>query len=664
MEADTHAQPVAGQQSAPLLTRIARTLGLLAAIGASLAMALWSLAAWASLPEYLAQNQIPPAARFGLASALACGALLAAGAGALLAATDRERGLALAERLSQRLAPLVLAGLLPLLLYVDLWRERELEFLALASLFGLSAIGLLRLALAGPPVFAGAASRLAPLRRTLGRLETFGAPLGLVLLAATAYAAYFSTYTVLNHQALRTSSFDLGVENNLMWNLIHGAPLFRTTPHGGGPLGSHLGFHHTYLSFVLAPFYALAPRPETLLVLQSVLAGFAALPLYLLGRRRFGAWSACAIAVAYLLYAPLHGANLYEFHYLPLAPFFLWFTLYFAESERTLPALVFALLTISVREDVAGCVGLLGAYLVLTGLRPRLGAAIGVLGLLHFLVIKMLVMPAALAGQSSYVNQYQDLLPAGMSGFGGVLLTVIGNPGYTLHTLLEREKLVYLLQIAAPLVFLPWRRPAGLLLSVPGFFFTLLATRYPPMIEISFQYTTFWTMFLFIAVVHHLDWIGTPRFAGDPEGLVRHRAWLLALLAAMLVTSHQHGAVLQQQTARAGFDRFVFGLSDAERARRDALHLLIARVPPTARIASSEQIVPQVSSRAYSYTLRAGIFDAEWLLFPLPARPDEKPMLERALRSGAFGVVGESGEFVLARRGASPAPNAALLQRL
>jgi uncharacterized membrane protein len=91
------------------------------------------------------------------------------------------------------------------------------------------------------------------------------------LLAATAYAAYFAFYTVLNHQALRTSSFDLGVENNLMWNLIHGAPLFRTTPHGGGPLGSHLGFHHTYLSFVLAPLYALSPRPDEKLILERVL---------------------------------------------------------------------------------------------------------------------------------------------------------------------------------------------------------------------------------------------------------------------------------------------------------------------------------------------------------------------------------------------------------
>ena len=650
---------------APLaLTQAARALGLLAAIGASIAMAAWSLAAGPALADYVARNQIDPAARAALARLLVTGALAGAGAGAALAAASREHGLAHAQRLSRRFSPLALAGLVPLLLRVEVWDGRDLEFLVLAAMFGLSALGLLRLALATPPAFPALAARVAPLAVALRRAGSTRAPLAVVLLAAAAYAAYFGLYTVLNHQALRTSSFDLGVENNLMWNLIHGAPLFRTTPHGGGPLGSHLGFHHTYFSFVIAPLYALAPRPETLLVLQAILAGFAALPLYLLGRRHVGSWSACAVALAYLLYAPVHGANLYEFHYLPLAPMFLWFTLYFAESGRSAAALVFALLTISIREDVAGCVGLLGAYLVLTGIRPRLGALIGALGLAHFLVIKMLVMPAALAGQSSYVNQYQDLLPPGMTGFGGVLLTVFGNPGFTLHTLLEPEKLVYLLMIMTPLVFLPWRRPTGLLLSLPGFFFTLLATRYPPMTQISFQYTAFWTMFLFIAVVHHLGWIANPRASDDGAGPVRRRAWLLALVAATLVTSHQHGAIFQQATARAGFERFVFGVSDADRARHDALYALVAQVPPAARIASSEQIVPHVSSRAFSYSLRAGIFDAEWILFPIPSRPDEKAMIERALRSDAFGVVAESGGFALARRGFSPASNAGVLQRL
>ena len=64
-------------------------------------------------------------------------------------------------------------------------------------------------------------------------------------------------------------------------------------------------------------------------------------------------------------------------------------------------------------------------------------------------------------------------------GFGGVLKTVFGNPGYTTTVLLERDKMLYLLQVVAPLAFFPWRRPIGILCTVPGFVFTLLGTRYP-----------------------------------------------------------------------------------------------------------------------------------------------------------------------------------------
>ena len=56
-------------------------------------------------------------------------------------------------------------------------------------------------------------------------------------------------------------------------------------------------------------------------------------------------------------------------------------------------------------------------------------------------------------------------MPEGDKGFGGVLKTVFGNPGYTVTTLLESEKAVYLLQIMAPLAFFAWRRPIGLLCS-------------------------------------------------------------------------------------------------------------------------------------------------------------------------------------------------------
>ena len=69
---------------------------------------------------------------------------------------------------------------------------------------------------------------------------------------------------------------------------------------------------------MLVPIYALAPRAETLLIIQATLIGAAVIPLFLFSRNRLGPYQAVSIAAMYVFYAPLHGGNLYDFHYPPL----------------------------------------------------------------------------------------------------------------------------------------------------------------------------------------------------------------------------------------------------------------------------------------------------------------------------------------------------------
>ena len=92
---------------------------------------------------------------------------------------------------------------------------------------------------------------------------------------------------------------------------------------------------------------------------------------------------------------------------------------------------------------------------------------------------------------------------------------------------------------------------------------------------------------------------------------------------------------------------------------------MIAMIPPRAKVAASETVVPHVSSRPDAYTVHLGTYDAEYLLFSLAVRvTGEAGRLREALRSGAFGVVAVGSEFVLARRGREAARNADVLARL
>ena len=643
-------------QLIPAWTVAARSFGLLALEGASIGLALWSLRHYERLVGYVTTNDLSRAARNGAVRSALIGTLLALLIGATLAWIKRPLGLERAQRLALRCAPLSLAMFVPLLFHWQLWVGRDLEFLVLASLCVLALRVALETALSSPPAFELSFAPAARLRRLPRWL-----PLAAVSCGALGYAIYFSYHTLNTHYRIETSVYDLGVENNLVWQAIHWGPLFRSTPLGGTM--THVGYHQTYFAYVLGIVYRFAPRPETLLVIQATMLGFAALPLYFLAARRLGAAIACLLALLYLFYAPLHGSNLYDFHYQPLGILFLWLTLYLLQSRRDRWAVVAVLLTLSIREDMSALLAVIGAYLLLRGERPRAGLILAAVGVCYFVGLKLIIMPILLEGESSYVQQYAGLLPAGEASFAGVLKTALANPGFTISALLERDKLIYVLQLLAPLAFLSVRRPISLLLLVPGFLFTLLSTQHYPSIHISFQYTAYWTPFVFIAAIEQLAWL-RERAARGVVSSAKYRAWLLVLPVAMLVTSYQYGAILQHNTARTHFIPYRFGVDDADRQRHADLYALVGQIPDEARVVSAEWIVPQVSSRAYTYALRDSVFDAEYMLISYDARADELVNIRDVLGSGTFGVVEERGLYVLAKRGYTGDNNAAVLAKL
>ncbi len=638
-------------------TRVARTLAWLGLESASCGLATWAVRSWSALEAYITANTLSPDLRRNLVTSLGtCVGVVWLIAIALLVA-GRQQSFNKLSRLAERLAPLCVIGYLPFLLHRTAWHSLDLSFLILVSIFGLALQGLLRISLNASPVW--------PQRQSLGLASLFRAryawlPLCVVLVGSISYAIYFAYFTVQNHYGLRTSAYDLGLEDNLVWNAVHGGPLFRSTPLGGN--FNHGGFHQTYFAYVIGLFYLLYPHAETLLVVQAVLIGACAIPLFLLARRRLGPWVAALLSCLFLLYPPLHGSNLYDFHYQPLGVFFLLFSLYFLETRRDRLAALSILVALSVREDMSALLAIFGVYLTLKGERPRAGLIVAAIGTTVFVMLKMVIMPNIMDGHQAFIHQYKALVPQGEQGFGAVVKTVIGNPGFTITTLLEREKLIYLLQIFSPLAFLPWRRPLSILLFVPGFFFTLIATQYPALTMISFQYTAYWTPFVFVAAIAALEWLGHLETA-KRIAPVSQRAWLMTLPVTLLITSAQHGGIIYRDNVKGAWDSHHFGTTDRERKRYDDLLTLMAKVPPKARIVSSERIVPHVSNRPYAFALRLGLFDAEYLLVEYALYGTERSLVFEALSHETYGVVAQQGDFLLAKRGHPTEMNQKALMR-
>jgi uncharacterized membrane protein len=654
---------------------LAASLASFALSAASLALFCWSLASRSALAGYVRDNQLPANRRMALLGLLLLALLAGSALGLWLALRASDPGAERFVRSGRRVAPLMLVGFLPSFFCWRIWVGLELEFGLLVSAYGALLYLALREALVAglvPPaswraafdaVSAGASGRA-------GRWL----PLGVVLLAATGYAAYFAYYTIHYHHSVLTLSWDLGLEDNIVWNVLHGGPFMKSSPLAGPVDSSHFGYHAALFAYVIAPFYALWPRAEALLVLQAVLIAAAAIPLFLFAERRLGSVSACVIALAYLLYPGVHGANLYDFHYLPIGIVFLWSTLYFIDSGRYRVAAVCALLTLSIREDMAADLAVMAGFIALATPHLRAGVVLGAVSVLYFMGMKLAVMPRFMHGGESFIWQWRGLTPEEHPGFGGVLMTVVGNPLYALRTLLVPEKLLYFVQLAVPLAFLPWRRAIGFYLTIPGLLFTLLTVDAPPLVQISFQYTAHWVGFVFIAVVANIEALGVA--SGRPgEAEARRRAWLGAVAALTLIASYQFGAVLQRHTVRGGFAQYKFDWNAEDEERYAGLQALIAQIPPDAKVVSSEYVVPHVSNRADAYTLRLGLYDAEYLLFQLDPRYENGTALPRsfgrfeakyarqALRAD-FGVVDRRGAYVLAQRGHSMQGNGDVLSLL
>jgi uncharacterized membrane protein len=566
----------------------------------------------------------------------------------------KDRGAQAIDLASKRWAPLALLWAIAALATNHVWQDNKLTFLVL---LGGTVLLLERSLWVSGMTFSshfldGLGERYDRLPARFRRL----APLSFVLVSAIGYASYTGYWSIQQHHRLATASFDLGIVDNVMFNAMSGHG-FRAPVLFGPSGGSLLAGHANFVLYLFLPFYWLSPRAETLLIIQSVLLGFAAIPLYGFAKTQLPRWSAALVSVAYLLYAPLHGLNFYDFHYLPVCIFFLFCLFWALSTNRTVLVWVFWALCVLIREDVPVGLATLGVFLVFSGYRVRTGVWMTVLSVISFVLIKFVIMQ--MAGTWWFANLYKGLMPEGERNYGGVVMTLLTNPAYVVSTLATEEKLTYALHLLVPLVFLPLRRWTYLWLLFAGFFFTLLTTKYKPTVSISFQYTAHWIPYLFGAAVLAMSGMGRSR-----SGVVHRRAALTALLFGLVLHSLSFGAILRPTKFVGGFQKVPFHVTEAERSRYRDLQEVIAMIPPEASVAATDSENPHISNRVTAYPFRTGSGEAEYLLIRTLRRQNSRKNAQQTINEHPYGLLAQVGEFYLFKRGHESPDTAGALKKL
>ncbi len=645
---------LAESRSAIDWSRFLRSALLLSATGAFAALAIGGAVLLDDPGTFFADNAMSRNTRIRFVVVVLIGGVVGLTSSALAVLLRGNRGADAVYLNSKRWSPLALVWAIGALATNDVWQHHKLTFLLLLGATMLllerslwvSGMTFSRLVLDG---FGERYDRLPARFRRL-------APFSLVLLSAIGYASYTAYWSIEQHHRLATASFDLGIIDNLMFNATSGHG-FRAPVLFGPSGGSLLAGHATFVLYLLAPIYWIWPRAETLLIIQSVFLGLAAVPLYGFAKTQLPRWSAALLSVAYLLYAPLHGFNFYDFHFLPLCIFFLFCLFWALATNRTVLLWVLWAICVSIREDVPVGLATVGIFLIFSGYRVRTGAWMTIFSLIAFVVIKFVIMQWA--GTWWFANLYNDLMPEGARNYGGVVMTLLTNPAYVVSTLLTSEKLTYALHLLAPLVFLPLRRWRYLWLLFAGFFFTLLTTNYKPTISISFQYTSHWIPYLFGASI-----LALAAMARSRSGVVHQRAALTALLVGVVLHSLSFGAILRPTEFVGGFQKIPFHVTESERARYRDLQEVIAMIPPEASVAATDSENPHISNRITAYPFRTGSGDAEYLLIRNLGNQESRKNAQQTIDEHPYGLMAHVGDFYLFKRGFESPETADALRKL
>lgn len=302
---------------------------------------------------------------------------------------------------------------------------------------------------------------------------------------ALAYILIFSNLSVLRHNAF-ASGFDLANMNQTVWNTLHGRPFELS---GIDSTISRFSIHADLILVLLSPIYAIWQRATTLLIIQSILLGLGAIPVYFLAKNilnnkaRFGILqskiSSLVLVLVYLLNPGMEWANIYDFHGVCLAIPFLLSAFYFAYKKQWLGYAVFVFFALLTKEEISLFIAMLGLIIFFVFKNKKIGLITFTFSVVYFLIMILLVIPYFSENGKYWAFDWFSLTNGTTQEFS--LLQKIDK--FTL----SQDAISYYLSLLKPFGFLPLLGLPWLILSLPELLINLLSSQ-AQMRSIYFHY--------------------------------------------------------------------------------------------------------------------------------------------------------------------------------
>jgi uncharacterized membrane protein len=403
------------------------------------------------------------------------------------------------------------------------------------------------------------------------------------------FAALFGALGVQNHRNFGTWSYDMGIYDQAFWLVSRGESFMSVR-------GMFFWGHHVNLIVVaFVPFYWLGAGPEFLYVVQACVLALGAAPLYLitrdvLGRERWGQWMGFVIAVVYLMYAPVQWISWAMFHpeALLITPFlFAW---WFGLRQRWHWYWAMVLLTLSMREDVALAIVMLGPVLaIMTRSAPEqrrvrvMCAVTSVVGVVWYLVATRIVLVVFNDGQqpfyvTSFYGNYGSSMPE-------IVWNMVRRPDTVVSDAVQHDRLTFYKQMMWPLGWMPLANPLPLLMALPQLLASVIGLS-PYARMIRYQYTSVMIAPVMIALVYGVRTVW--RF---PLARLLVPVWLLG---CAYVTNVAWSPSPLGTPAN-------YAVWSTPNPRHDSLRQALAVIPDDASVTATYQLLPHLTHRREAY---------------------------------------------------------------
>jgi len=444
-----------------------------------------------------------------------------------------------------------------------------------------------------------------------------------VLLAAVVWQSVSFQLNRSLYDNLLVPHGDSAMYEEHLWNTWHGRG-FRSYLDQGLFLGEHIQVVH----LLLLPLHMLWPHYLLLEWISTACLAICVVPIFSMARRWSGSPQAAMwLALAWLLYFPMH--------YLDIAidlktlrpscyglPALFW-GIDLAERRRLKWATVCFLVALLTQEDFALITGGIGLVLWMLRWRTadpdqraiaRWSAGLAAASVAWVLLAVLVVIPAFRGGEVVHYSRYFGDLG---NSPGDLLKTSLTQPVKVAAILFSQRTLLYVLVLSVPLALLPLRRP--LLLVSGGATFAMLSliqlgngpgdagqtVELPPVPYHHFHAPLLPVIFWAAAAGLRGRADGRGRTLSQRAGLPQapaDRARLALLCAALTAASGSLlpcGAAYWSDQANWGRARLYQPNDRAEKLQR-----ILAKIPPTARVASTDYVHTRLThyERSYDYS--------------------------------------------------------------